>query len=651
MLILKVVSQFGQPLAAQLSARFGAEGGTIGRSPDCTMVLPDPGKHISRQQARVHFADGVYSLTCIGSANALLVNRAEVGTGQAVQLRPGDSVMIAQYEMRVVIEQEAGASPAAPAATDATIRAARPGDAGGILEDFDPFSEEPFATPAENSAASAAARPRGTTDFERSDHGETARAPIDDPLGGFGVSRPAARSAEPVDDELGLGGASGRVPDAGRRESESIDALFGLSDSTPDPLGLDSPLAAPNAQPNTSLASDPMASLSASSGSDSIERSNPDDRGSELSGSFRLPEAIPPTSFGIEAPGRGRTRDAPREAPREMPREMPPEAPRADPHVGRHVEPPAPERPVSERPVQPREPAGDPPRVQPETGGGQGQIPATVRLDPDEIRSITDRVADEHRGDFEVPATTTRSTDIVDSLNRAQIEAIRAHLGSVGSPAATPAQGADPGFELLKGLLLGLGLSELPKSLVGAQPGATALSPELMKRIGELLRIATQGAIDLLQARATIKRELKAEVTMIVSRDNNPLKFSPDALTAMSHLLGPQTVRGFMPPEPAMRDVFHDLLAHQVAFIAGMRAAMEGLIARFDPAQLEARITRKTVIDSMLPMARRARLWELFNDLYAEISREAEDDFESLFGREFLRAYEDQIARLKGDGR
>ena len=49
----------------------------------------------------------------------------------------------------------------------------------------------------------------------------------------------------------------------------------------------------------------------------------------------------------------------------------------------------------------------------------------------------------------------------------------------------------------------------------------------------------------------------------------------------------------------------------------------------------------------MLPMTRRARLWELFTEMFAEISREAEDDFEALFGREFVRAYEEQINRLR----
>ncbi|MNN93323.1 hypothetical protein D3C81_2117460 [compost metagenome] len=44
---------------------------------------------------------------------------------------------------------------------------------------------------------------------------------------------------------------------------------------------------------------------------------------------------------------------------------------------------------------------------------------------------------------------------------------------------------------------------------------------------------------------------------------------------------------------------------------------------------------------------RQAKYWELFTELYASISREAEDDFQDLFGREFSRAYEEQIGKLR----
>jgi FHA domain-containing protein len=80
--------------------------------------------------------------------------------------------------------------------------------------------------------------------------------------------------------------------------------------------------------------------------------------------------------------------------------------------------------------------------------------------------------------------------------------------------------------------------------------------------------------------------------------------------------------------------------------MAGMQAALSGVLMRFNPEQLEKRLAQKSVMDSLLPMNRRAKLWDLFAEMYSDISKEAEEDFHALFGKEFLRAYEAQIAML-----
>lgn len=174
------------------------------------------------------------------------------------------------------------------------------------------------------------------------------------------------------------------------------------------------------------------------------------------------------------------------------------------------------------------------------------------------------------------------------------------------------------------------------------------LTPELMRLIGQLLHEATRGTVDLLVARAALKREVRAEVTMIVARENNPLKFSPSVDVALAHLLGP-TARGFMPPALAMRDAYDDLRAHQFGFLAGMRAALEGVLLRFQPAALEAKLTQKSMLDSLMPSGRKARMWDLFNELYGQISSEASDDFHELFGKAFLKAYQAHIDELAKD--
>jgi FHA domain-containing protein len=212
---------------------------------------------------------------------------------------------------------------------------------------------------------------------------------------------------------------------------------------------------------------------------------------------------------------------------------------------------------------------------------------------------------------------------------------------SVGKDASLEAEsiaGADP---LLHSFLEGAGVSDL------AIPGG--LTPEFMNMIGRLLRESTQATLDLLLARTLVKREVHASVTVIAPGKNNPLKFSPSVEAALVHLLAPRG-HGFMSPLEAMRNATNDLRSHQFGVIAGMRAALAGVLERFSPDQLERRLThQKSVIDSLLPVNRKAKLWDLFTEHYKEISAESEEDFHVLFGKEFVRAYEEQIAKLEKD--
>jgi len=205
---------------------------------------------------------------------------------------------------------------------------------------------------------------------------------------------------------------------------------------------------------------------------------------------------------------------------------------------------------------------------------------------------------------------------------------------------SVPAPSSAGEDELLKAFLSGLGLdSNFP---------VKRLTPENLTLFGALLREAVQGTIDLLRARAQTKTAVHANVTIIAGRHNNPLKFSPDVATALSHLLAPN--RGFMAPQEAMQDAYNDLRSHALGVMAGMRAALAGVLRRFDPATLETRLSEKSVLDGLLPMNRQAKLWNLFTERYSDISQEAEEDFHSLFGKAFLSAYEKQVARIRGKG-
>jgi len=181
---------------------------------------------------------------------------------------------------------------------------------------------------------------------------------------------------------------------------------------------------------------------------------------------------------------------------------------------------------------------------------------------------------------------------------------------------------------------------------VGVRLPAAAATPQTMRMLGVLLRAAVEGTVQLMAVRSATRHELQAQVTVIRPRENNPLKFTPDAQSALEQLLSPP-LRGFLPGPAAMRDAMNDLVGHAIGTMAGTRAAFEGMLERFAPAQLEAQLTPQLL--DRLPLHRKARLWELYRQHHEHIRDEAQGDFHALFGKAFLEAYEQQLERLRRD--
>ena len=134
---------------------------------------------------------------------------------------------------------------------------------------------------------------------------------------------------------------------------------------------------------------------------------------------------------------------------------------------------------------------------------------------------------------------------------------------------------------------------------------------------------------------------MRAEGTHITPRQNNPLKFSPDAAEALTRMLQRRPTPGFLDPVAALHDAHHDLLVHQVAMVAGMRAAVFELFSRLGPEAAEEGEGPAQGI-SRVPLLRAAALWHRHRMQHAQLLENLDDDFDTIFGREFLRAYEAQ---------
>jgi type VI secretion system protein ImpI/type VI secretion system protein len=132
---------------------------------------------------------------------------------------------------------------------------------------------------------------------------------------------------------------------------------------------------------------------------------------------------------------------------------------------------------------------------------------------------------------------------------------------------------------------------------------------------------------------------------MIGAGGNNPLKFSISADQAIEAMVRP-TTKGYLSPETAAEQALDDIKAHEVAMITGMEAALKGILAKLAPEVLAGQIETSGAFGSIL-RGKKARYWEVYEKIYAEISDQAENDFHDLFSREFSRAYKDQLEKLK----
>ena len=126
MLGIQVVSRAGATLDEPVSAVFGDAGGAIGRGADCTLVLVDPERRISRKQLLVLARDGRHFIRQISASVVVELNGVPLVPNVDYALDSGTQVRIGPYLLRTVAtDAEPGAS-AASAASAAPAAAVAP---------------------------------------------------------------------------------------------------------------------------------------------------------------------------------------------------------------------------------------------------------------------------------------------------------------------------------------------------------------------------------------------------------------------------------------------------------------------------------------------------------------------------------------------
>jgi type VI secretion system FHA domain protein len=154
----------------------------------------------------------------------------------------------------------------------------------------------------------------------------------------------------------------------------------------------------------------------------------------------------------------------------------------------------------------------------------------------------------------------------------------------------------------------------------------------------------------VLRARDTIKDEFRMRMTTFKQQDNNPLKYSANVEHALNNLLVNRNA-AFLGPVEAFEDAFLDVRNHQMAMLAGVRVAYEAMLKSFDPDELQKEFDIPAKGMNFLSGGVRAKYWELYNNRFRAMVKDADSSFRHLFGDAFAKAYEEQLSRLKASQR
>ncbi|MBU9321634.1 type VI secretion system-associated FHA domain protein TagH [Burkholderia gladioli] len=668
---------------AQREQRFDRRDGSIGRADDCDWVLGAEG--VSRLHALIRYLNGLYFVED-RSTNGMLLNGAPLRKGDPAALRDGDRLQIDTFEIAVRLGGETGGhwqdrqaqtdrAPTAPASTstprvppvpavpaagaaalsssssaenrepldlgallsprqldaqgdagrpDGLIPGARdaavPGSSLDPLALFDApssyYDEAPGAVPADqgwNHTPSpsdrfrppqvAGARPAG------------ALLPDDWDATGSRFTPPAAPAARQWDDSL-LAPASNAAPAIPPAASDEDDSLLA-------PAPVRAAEAAPAMQSSASHQDDalPGSSPARAGGSAPVIPPSASREDDSLLGS------IPPRAAGAAS--------------------VPPSSVR---HQDDSSSDAIPARATGAAPVpSPSHPDDSLPR-------SATVAPAAPQHDDALLDLIPARAADAapvlpssapQHGDSllaPIPAHAAEAPPLApgnpaarDQATPAAPSAARAPAADAAPSARAPAAAVESAAPVARPVAFGA---------AEASPRSQAVSPAepASADLTAMFEIAVDAMMDVLRARAELKNSFRLPATLIQRSENNPLKFAPTAREAVRRLLAPPD-SGFLAGSAALADAADDIRNHQMAMLAGVRSAFESLLAQFDPARIEQESEgggRRLSLGGNRP-----RHWERYKEQFEALTRNPDECFRRLFGDEFARAYEEQLARLK----
>ena len=182
----------------------------------------------------------------------------------------------------------------------------------------------------------------------------------------------------------------------------------------------------------------------------------------------------------------------------------------------------------------------------------------------------------------------------------------------------------------------------------GVDPSALPLEAQhaLLQLAGQMMREVVLGLMDTLKGRTDQKTRLRLSQTTIQPAENNPLKFSASVDEALLKLLDGHSTR-YLGPVEAIRDSFADLRTHQIALSAAVGAAIDEVMNRIEPGELQEKFDRGLKRGAILGAANKMKYWDLYTEFYQVLNQRNEQNLPTLFAEELARTYAEKASQKK----
>lgn len=182
----------------------------------------------------------------------------------------------------------------------------------------------------------------------------------------------------------------------------------------------------------------------------------------------------------------------------------------------------------------------------------------------------------------------------------------------------------------------------------GIDPSALPIEAQhaLLQLAGQMTREVVLGLMETLKGRSDQKSRLRLSQTTIQPSENNPLKFSASVDEALLKLLDGHSSR-YLGPVEAIRDSFADLRTHQLALSAAIQAAIDEVMNRIEPGELQEKFDRGLKRGALLGAANKMKYWDLYTEFYHVLNQRNEQNLPTLFAEELARTYAERSTQKK----